>query len=80
VLRIDPEVEERQIKRLNQVKEDRDQAAVDQALATLASDAADPATNLMPSILDAVGTYATVGEIVDSLAGVFGRYVEDPVL
>jgi methylmalonyl-CoA mutase N-terminal domain/subunit len=80
VLRIDPEVEERQLKRLRQVKEDRDQAEVDRALAALARDAAESTVNLMPAMLDAVGTYATVGEIIDALAGVFGRYVEDPVV
>jgi methylmalonyl-CoA mutase N-terminal domain/subunit len=34
--------------------------------------------NLMYPIIDAVKAYATVGEIVDVLAGVFGRYQEQP--
>jgi methylmalonyl-CoA mutase N-terminal domain/subunit len=42
--------------------------------------AAEPTTNLMHPILDAVRAYATIGEIVDALAVVFGRWTEDPVL
>jgi methylmalonyl-CoA mutase N-terminal domain/subunit len=34
----------------------------------------------MPPILDAVRAYATVGEIVEALAGAFGRWTEDPVI
>ena len=45
-----------------------------------AREAADPEVNLMPALIDAVRTYATEGEIIDALADVFGRYVEDPVI
>ena len=34
--------------------------------------------NLMPALLDAARSYATLGEIVDALADVFGRWVEEP--
>ena len=34
----------------------------------------------MPAIIDAVRAYATIGEIMNALADVFGRYVEKPVL
>ena len=34
----------------------------------------------MPALIDSVRTYATEGEIMDSLAEVFGRYVERPVI
>ena len=34
----------------------------------------------MPALIDAVRTYATEGEIMDTLADVFGRYVEDPII
>ena len=50
------------------------QAAVDGALARVAADAAVAERNLMPAIFDAVRAYATVGEIVGALAGVFGRW------
>ncbi len=79
-LRIGPEVEEEQRRRLEKVKHDRDAAAVERALARVEHDAADPDVNLMPAFIDAVRTYATLGEIVDTLAGVFGRWVEDPRL
>ncbi|TMK89322.1 MAG: methylmalonyl-CoA mutase, partial [Actinobacteria bacterium] len=79
-LHIGPEVEERQMKRLSHVKDERDDGAVKAALATVAGDAAQPDVNLMPSILDAVRAYATVGEVVDAMADVFGRWTEDPVI
>ena len=79
-LHIGPEVEERQLKRLADVKAGRDDHAVRRALAQVEADAGRSDANLMPAILDAVRAYATVGEIVDSLAGVFGRWVEDPVI
>jgi methylmalonyl-CoA mutase N-terminal domain/subunit len=80
ILRIGPEVEEAQLKRLAQVKADRDGAVVDAALARVRADAADPEVNLMPGLIDAVSTQATVGEIVGALADVFGRWREDPAI
>jgi methylmalonyl-CoA mutase, N-terminal domain len=79
-LRIGPEVEEEQRRRLVKVKRDRNPRDVDAALARVRADAADDATNLMPALIDASRAYATLGEIVDALAGVFGRWVEDPRL
>jgi methylmalonyl-CoA mutase N-terminal domain/subunit len=80
LLHIGRRVEEAQLKRLAEVKSDRDADQVDAALARVRSDAADPAVNLMPVLLDAVTTRATVGEIAGALADVFGRYREDPVI
>jgi methylmalonyl-CoA mutase N-terminal domain/subunit len=80
ILRIGPEVEEAQLKRLARVKADRDSAAVDAALAQIRADAAESDVNLMPGLIDAVSTQATVGEIVGALADVFGRYREVPVI
>ncbi|MBV8692749.1 MAG: methylmalonyl-CoA mutase [Actinobacteria bacterium] len=80
ILSIGAEVEERQLKRLRHVKTGRDQAAVDGSLRAITTAAADPTTNLMHPILDAVRAYATIGEIVSALATVFGRWTEDPVL
>ena len=53
LLKITPEDEQRQIKRLGEVKADRDQAAVDEALVTLRR-AAETDANLMPSLIDTV--------------------------
>jgi methylmalonyl-CoA mutase N-terminal domain/subunit len=80
VLHIGPEVEERQLKRLAHVKAERDDDRVRRALEAVATDAGRPDANLMPSMLDAVRAYATVGEIVDTLADVFGRWREEPVI
>jgi methylmalonyl-CoA mutase N-terminal domain/subunit len=80
ILQISDEDEARQIKRLNRVKAERDQAAVDAALVRLRAEAADPERNLMPVLIDTVKTYATLGEIMDTLAGVFGRHVETPTI
>jgi methylmalonyl-CoA mutase N-terminal domain/subunit len=79
-LRIGPEVEELQLKRLAAVKAERNGEHVDAALARIRTDAADSSVNLMPALLDAVDTYATEGEIIDALADVFGRHREQPVI
>jgi methylmalonyl-CoA mutase N-terminal domain/subunit len=79
-LQITHEDEARQIKRLNTVRQHRDQGSVDAALARLAADAADPEVNLMPGLIDAVTTYATLGEVMATLAGVFGRHTEVPTI
>jgi methylmalonyl-CoA mutase N-terminal domain/subunit len=79
-LQIGPEVDEAQRKRLATVRQRRSQAAADRALARVTADAAVAEVNLMPAILDAVGAYATVGEIVGALSSVFGRWAEDPVV
>jgi methylmalonyl-CoA mutase N-terminal domain/subunit len=80
LLRIGAEVEERQLKRLAALRADRDDEAVRAALAAVRADAAEPTVNVMPSLLDAVRVHATLGEVMDTLAGVFGRYVESPVI
>jgi methylmalonyl-CoA mutase N-terminal domain/subunit len=80
VLEITNEDEARQLKRLDQVRHDRDQAAVDAVLAKVRAEAADPERNLMPTLIEAVSTYATLGEVMSALADVFGRYVEVPTL
>jgi methylmalonyl-CoA mutase N-terminal domain/subunit len=79
ILRIGREVEELQLKRLASVRQARSDTEVRSALAELER-AAGGDDNLMPPILRAVEAYATVGEIIDSLAGVFGRFTEEPAL
>jgi methylmalonyl-CoA mutase N-terminal domain/subunit len=77
-LRIGPEVEEEQRRRLQKVRDERDRDAVERSLARVRTDAGEPTVNLMPALLDAARAYATLGEIVDALASVFGRWVEQP--
>jgi methylmalonyl-CoA mutase N-terminal domain/subunit len=78
ILRIGPEVEEEQRRRLEKVKRERNGAAVADALERVRADAREPDANLMPAFIDAVRAYATLGEIVDACAEVFGRWIEDP--
>ena len=79
LLKITNDDEQRQIKRLAQVRADRNQAAVDDALTTLRR-AAETDANLMPHLIDTVRTRATVGEVTNALADVFGRYQERPFI
>jgi len=67
------EDEQRQIDRLESAKASRDEDAVDEALAAL-RDATRTDENLMPYIVDAVKTYATVGEICNVMRDVFGEH------
>ncbi|MFT5267170.1 MAG: methylmalonyl-CoA mutase N-terminal domain/subunit [Acidimicrobiales bacterium] len=76
LLRIGAEVEDYQLKRLNDVKQRRDSAAVTRVLERLKTEAADPEINLMPTMIEAVKTFATEGEIVAALEEEFGTYVE----
>ncbi|HYF46866.1 MAG TPA: methylmalonyl-CoA mutase family protein, partial [Acidimicrobiales bacterium] len=76
LLRISADVEAAQVERLQRTRRDRDQAAVDRALARIAKEAADPTVNLMPAFIEAVRARATEGEVVHTLEGVFGTYTE----
>jgi methylmalonyl-CoA mutase N-terminal domain/subunit len=78
ILHIGQEVEELQCKRLADVKSRRSGDAVAAGLAGVRAAAESPDTNLMPAIHDAVLAYATVGEIMNALAEVFGRWQEVP--
>jgi methylmalonyl-CoA mutase N-terminal domain/subunit len=80
ILRIDSDTEDYQRKRLADVKQSRDDAAVADALARIRSDAADPTVNLMPPIIDAVKVYATEEEVSSALEDVFGDYVEQAIV
>ena len=75
-LRVGPELEGTQTRRLAEHRASRDAAAVESALSQLLA-AARGTENLMPRILEAVETGATVGEISDRLRAVFGVY-RDP--
>jgi len=70
---VDEENEQRQIDRLAEIKADRDNAAVDDALAAVA-DAAAGDDNVLPPVIEAVKAYATVQEICDVFREEFGEY------
>ena len=80
ILRIGPEVEEYQRKRLADVKMQRNDDDVRAALDAVTAAAANPEVNLMPSIIAAVKTYATLEEVSMAMEKVFGTYVEKVVL
>ncbi|PSP55150.1 methylmalonyl-CoA mutase [Halobacteriales archaeon QS_1_67_19] len=75
ILKVDEEVQERQRERLAEVKDERDDEAVEAALDDL-QDAIDNDENVMPAIIDAVKVYATMGEIMKVFEAEYGSYQE----
>ncbi len=78
VLKIDPEIERRQIERVRAVRQRRDAARWEQAMKAL-RDGCRRDKNLVPYVLDAVRAYATLGEISDVFREAFGVYREPAV-
>jgi methylmalonyl-CoA mutase N-terminal domain/subunit len=78
-LQIDPAVEAAQIARLNALRARRDTAKTKSSLAEIERRAR-TTENLMPAILQAVESYATVGEISDALRRAFGEYQESVII
>lgn len=75
LLRVDPQVANRQKENLAQVKQNRDSAKASAALEKLEK-VATGTENTMPIILECVEAYATIGEICDVLRRVFGEQKE----
>jgi methylmalonyl-CoA mutase, N-terminal domain len=75
ILQIDETVAHHQAARLSKLRKDRSSAEVDRKLNALRK-AAEGSENLMPFIYDAVKSYATLGEICESMRTVFGPYEE----
>ena len=73
LLRVDREGEKRQVDRLNEIRRARDNQDVAEKLLAL-EQAAKGTDNLMPLMIEAAKAYATVGEMMDVLRGVFGEY------
>lgn len=73
ILKIDPEVERRQIEKLSALKKTRKDEEVKRALKEL-ENALSENRNIIPYILSAVKSYCTLGEIVGVLERKFGRY------
>ena len=78
VLKIDPEVERKQVERLNKVRRERDNAKVREALDGLRR-ASEGTENVLPWVVKAVKEYASVGEICDVWREVFGEWDEPKV-
>jgi methylmalonyl-CoA mutase N-terminal domain/subunit len=79
ILRIDPALERKQIERVQAVRDRRDTATAEAALARLKEDAAHEDRNLMEPIMDASRAYVTMGEMCDALREVWGTWRETPV-
>jgi len=79
LLQVDERVGEEQRRSLSRLRLDRDDAAAARALEELRR-ASEGRENLMPFILDAVESLASVGEIADCLRKVFGEFTESVVL
>jgi methylmalonyl-CoA mutase, N-terminal domain len=75
LLRVDPELESKQIERLVRVKKNRDNGKVTEVLKKL-EEIARSTDNTMPAFIDCVEAYASVGEICDVLRKVFGTQKE----
>ena len=75
ILEIRKEVEDEQNQRLNKVRTDRNQDLVKKSLQKI-QECCKTDVNVMPAIIEAVESYATLGEIVDCMKEVFGEWKE----
>jgi methylmalonyl-CoA mutase, N-terminal domain len=73
ILKVDPEAEARQLKRLKAFKESRDQAELDRRLDAL-RDVARGDGNLLPPIKEALRAAGSIGEVCNAMRDVFGEY------
>lgn len=79
ILEMDPQGHDRQVSRLKKLRQQRDNSAVQNTLASLRQ-AARGTENLMPYILEAARSYATLQEIMDVFRQEFGLYEENNVI
>jgi methylmalonyl-CoA mutase, N-terminal domain len=77
ILRVSHEVEAEQVRQLAKRRAGRDQAAVDQALASMVAAARSDA-NMIPPMIAAASAEATLGEICGALRDEWGSYFEAP--
>ena len=79
ILEIRNEVEREQIEGLKSLRDNRDDQIVDEKLKAI-TDASRTKDNLMPLIIDAAQSHATLGELVTSMRVVFGEWQETAVV
>ncbi|RMF76716.1 MAG: methylmalonyl-CoA mutase, partial [Chloroflexi bacterium] len=79
ILEMDPQGYERQVNRLQTLRMERDNEAVEQTLSALRH-ACDNNENVMPYLIDAAKAYATLGETVDVMREAFGVYAEPTLI
>jgi methylmalonyl-CoA mutase N-terminal domain/subunit len=73
LLRIDETIQKKQIEKLKKIKAERDNSKVEKSLAELKR-AAGTDENIIPHILNCVESYATIGEISNTLRDIWGTY------
>jgi methylmalonyl-CoA mutase N-terminal domain/subunit len=73
ILKVNPELEDKQRRAVAKVRAERDGAKAEAALAKVEASARD-GSNLMPPIVDAVRAWCTLGEISDAMRRVFGEH------
>ncbi len=78
VLKIDPEIERKQVERTQRIRRERDKKKFEEALNALRK-ASEGADNVMPHIVNAVKAYATVGEICDVWRDIWGEWEEPKI-
>jgi len=72
--RFDPKIEKEAISNLQKIRAERDNRLVESLLEKLREEARDKKCNLMPTLIETVKAYATLGEICDVLREVFGEF------
>jgi methylmalonyl-CoA mutase N-terminal domain/subunit len=75
--RADPSVGKEMARRIQNLREERDSKSLQRSLERI-QQAARGKENIIPFIIDAVESYATVGDISNALIGVFGRWQAPP--
>ncbi|MFH2036279.1 MAG: methylmalonyl-CoA mutase family protein [Candidatus Zixiibacteriota bacterium] len=75
ILRVDPSLETEQVKKLQELRKNRDNTAVDKCIKEL-EETAKSDVNMVPAVLQAVENYATLGEISNCLRKLWGEYHE----
>ncbi len=78
-LYVDETTAERQLTKLNRLRQTRDNGRVRAALDAL-KEGARGSANTMPLLVEAVRAYATIGEMCDALREVWGEYEETPII
>jgi methylmalonyl-CoA mutase N-terminal domain/subunit len=78
MFKVDPKIQKKQMDRLKEVKKNRNNDRVKKILKNI-KDSANDGENIVPSILNAVKEYATIGEITDSLKDIFGEHREEMI-
>jgi len=78
VLKIDPEVDKRQIAKLNDVKAKRDRSLLEKALEAL-REGEESGENAMPHLVECSKAHATLGEMCDILRSIYGEYREPSI-